>query len=102
MRHTSARNSLVACRYTVPEETTYKSLYRFGPAASKISGARYTRQDNVPAGFSRNGNAEPRLWTSGLSHKPHPNMVLKADYRRFSVVKGQRPHEVNFGIGLAF
>ncbi len=62
----------------------------------------YNTQDNVPAGFSRNGNAEQRLWTSGLSYKPHPNVVLKVDYRRFSAVKGQRPHEVNFGIGLAF
>ena len=62
----------------------------------------YNTQDNVPAGLSRNGNAEQRLWTSGLSYKPHPNVVLKVDYRRFSVVKGQRPHEVNFGVGLAF
>lgn len=62
----------------------------------------FNTQDNVPAGFSRNGNAEQRLWTSGLSYKPHPNVVLKVDYRRFSTVKGQRPHEVNFGIGLAF
>lgn len=62
----------------------------------------FNTQDNVPAGLSRNGNAAQRLWTSGLSYKPHPNVVLKVDYRRFSVVKGQRPHEVNFGIGLAF
>lgn len=62
----------------------------------------YNTQDNVPAGFSRNGNAAQRLWTSGLSYKPHPNVVLKVDYRRFSAVKGVRPHEVNFGIGLAF
>lgn len=62
----------------------------------------YNTQDNVPAGLSRNGNAQQRLWTTGLSYKPHPNVVLKVDYRRFSAVKGQRPHEVNFGIGLAF
>ncbi len=62
----------------------------------------YNTQDNVPAGLSRNGNVEQRLWTSGLSYKPHPNVVLKVDYRRFSPVKGLRPHEVNFGIGLAF
>jgi hypothetical protein len=62
----------------------------------------YDTQNNVPAGLSRNGNVQQRLWTSGLSYKPHPNVVLKVDYRRFSTVKGQRPHEVNFGIGLAF
>lgn len=62
----------------------------------------YDTQHKTPAGLKRNGNAEQRLWTSGLSYKPHPNVVLKVDYRRFSTVSGKRPHEVNFGIGLAF
>jgi hypothetical protein len=62
----------------------------------------YDTQNNVPAGFTRNGNAEQRLWTTGFSYKPHPNVVLKVDYRNFSPVAGKRPHEVNFGIGLAF
>jgi hypothetical protein len=62
----------------------------------------YDTQNNVPAGFKRNGNAEQRLWTTGFSYKPHPNVVLKVDYRNFSPVSGKRPHEVNFGIGLAF
>jgi hypothetical protein len=62
----------------------------------------YDTQDNVPGGFTGNGNAEQRLWIPGISYKPHPNVVLKVDYRRFSTVQGKRPHEVNFGIGLAF
>jgi len=62
----------------------------------------YDTQRNVPAAFSRNSNAEQRLWTLGFSYKPHPNVVLKMDYRNFSPVAGKRPHEVNFGIGLAF
>lgn len=62
----------------------------------------YDTQHKVPAGLQRNGNAEQRLWTTGVSYKPHPNVVLKVDYRNFSPVKGSRPHEVNFGIGLAF
>jgi hypothetical protein len=62
----------------------------------------YDTQFNIPAGFDRNSNAEQRLWTTGFSYKPHPNVVLKVDYRNFSPVSGKRPHEVNFGIGLAF
>lgn len=62
----------------------------------------YNTQDKVPAGFTRNSNAEQRLWTTGFSYKPHPNVVLKVDYRNFSLVSGKRPHEVNFGMGLAF
>lgn len=62
----------------------------------------FDTQRNVPAGFSRNRTAEQRLWVMGFSYKPHPNVVLKVDYRNFSLVSGKRPHEVNFGIGLAF
>ena len=62
----------------------------------------YDTQHNTPAGLTDNRNAEQRLWTTGLSYKPHPNVILKVDYRRFSPVAGKRPHEVNFGIGLAF
>jgi hypothetical protein len=62
----------------------------------------YDTQDNVPAGLPRNRNAAQRLWTLGASYKPHPNVVLKVDYRNFSPIEGKRPHEVNFGIGLAF
>jgi hypothetical protein len=62
----------------------------------------YNTQDEVPAGLARNGSAQQRLWTMGFSYKPHPNVVLKVDYRNFSLVAGKRPHEVNFGVGLAF
>ncbi|MEW6296984.1 MAG: hypothetical protein AB1671_04490 [Thermodesulfobacteriota bacterium] len=62
----------------------------------------YDTQRSVPGGFDRNSNAEQRLWTTGFSYKPHPNVVLKVDYRNFSPVSGKRPHEVNFGIGLAY
>lgn len=62
----------------------------------------YDTQRSTPGGFGRNSNAEQRLWTSGFSYKPHPNVVLKMEYRNFSPVAGERPHEVNFGIGLAY
>jgi Ni/Co efflux regulator RcnB len=62
----------------------------------------YDTQYSVPGGFDANSSAEQRLWTTGLSYKPHPNVVLKVDYRDFSLVSGERPDEVNFGIGLAY
>jgi len=62
----------------------------------------YDTQRSVPGGFDRNSTAEQRLWTTGFSYKPHPNVVLKVDYRNFSLVSGERPDEVNFGIGLAY
>jgi len=62
----------------------------------------YDTQRSVPGGLDRNSNAEQRLWTTGFSYKPHPNVVLKVDYRNFSTVSGKRPDEVNFGIGLAY
>jgi hypothetical protein len=62
----------------------------------------YDTQRSVPGGRDRNSNAEQRLWTTGFSYKPHANVVLKMDYRNFSPVSGKRPHEVNFGLGLAY
>ena len=61
-------------------------------------------QDKMPAGdeFSANGNRKLRIWTPGFSFKPHPQVVLKLDYRNFNTVKGQRAQEVNFGMGFVF
>lgn len=88
-------------------EVGYDVLPLFSPGTEQylapfVRFEYYDTQHNTPAGFSRTSNAEQRLWTTGLSYKPHPNVVLKVDYRRFSTVAGKRPHEVNFGIGLAF
>ena len=50
------------------------------------------------------GKYEHRIWTTGVSYKPHPNVVLKVDYRNFDTVDNdnEREDEVNFGIGFVF
>jgi len=52
--------------------------------------------------YKANLSREMRIWTPGVSYKPHPNVVLKVDYRNFDTVKGHRANEVNFGIGFVF
>lgn len=61
-------------------------------------------QYDMPAGdeFSANGNRKYRIWTPGISFKPHPQVILKMDYRNFDPVKGKRAQEVNFGMGFIF
>lgn len=50
------------------------------------------------------GRYEHRIWTAGVSYKPHPNVVLKVDYRNFDTVDNdnEREDEVNFGVGFVF
>lgn len=42
------------------------------------------------------------LYTAGLSYKPIPNVVLKADYRNFDKAVGTKADEVNLGFGYIF
>ena len=62
----------------------------------------FDTQDETPPGLGRDAGRELRVWTPGLTYKPHPNVVLKLDYRNFSPVEGDRADEVNFGAGFAF
>ena len=59
-------------------------------------------QHKMPAGFSAMGNRTYRIWTPGLSFKPHPQVILKVDYRNFNPRQGRRAQEVNFGVGFVF
>jgi len=59
-------------------------------------------QDTTPPGLTRNNNRQQRIWTPGITYKPHPNVALKVDYRNFSPVSGERADEVNFGMGFVF
>ena len=59
-------------------------------------------QNNMPAGFTANGNRKYRIWTPGVSFKPHPQVVMKVDYRNFNTIKGMRAQEINFGMGFVF
>jgi len=64
----------------------------------------YNTQFQIPSGpqFSRDGADEIKLYTTGLQFKPHPNVVLKLDYRNFNPTKGTKADEVQLGFGLAF
>jgi hypothetical protein len=59
-------------------------------------------QQTVPTGFVRDETKRNQIHTLGLSYKPIPNVVLKADYRNVAAEAGSPADEVNLGIGLVF
>jgi hypothetical protein len=63
---------------------------------------RYNPQQRVPAGFRPDETQDTQLFTVGISYKPHPQVVLKLDYRNFTLAQGERPADVNVGLGFIF
>jgi hypothetical protein len=59
-------------------------------------------QASVGSGFSRDLTKDTDLYTVGVSYKPHPQVVLKADYRNFELRRGNRTDDVNLGLGFIF
>jgi hypothetical protein len=59
-------------------------------------------QQKVPTGFVRDETKRNQIHTLGLSYKPIPNVVLKADYRNVSAEAGTPADEINLGVGLVF
>jgi len=59
-------------------------------------------QQTVPTGFVRDETLRNQIHTLGLSYKPIPNVVLKADYRNVAAEAGSPADEINLGIGLVF
>lgn len=74
-------------------EMSLEPFYRF---------AYYDTQQDVPSGLFRDRTQEITIHTAGLSFKPIPNVVIKADYRNRDSRSGNLPDEVNLGIGFAF
>lgn len=62
----------------------------------------FDTQDDVPSGFSRDRSKDIRAHVVGLQFKPHPQVVLKLDYRNFSPRSGRKADEVQLGMGWAF
>jgi hypothetical protein len=62
----------------------------------------YDPQERVPSGFKRDRTKDTTSYTVGLSYKPHPQVVLKLDYRNFELAKGKRPDDINLGLGFVF
>jgi hypothetical protein len=60
-------------------------------------------QDSVPNGFARVPGNSIQLYTVGLDYKPHPQVVLKFEYRNFNADRERRrADEVNLGAGFVF
>jgi hypothetical protein len=59
-------------------------------------------QDEVPSGYAENRARAFWLFTPGISFKPHPNVVLKVEYRNFQQREGDRADEIGLGMGFAF
>jgi hypothetical protein len=59
-------------------------------------------QHEVPNGFLRDRSQARRLFVPGLQFKPHPNVVLKLDYRNIDPLAGTAADELRLGMGLAF
>ncbi len=62
----------------------------------------YDTLNEVPAGFADDLSKDVELTTVGIDYKPDPQVVVKLDYRNFSLGAGQRPDEVNLGVGWVF
>src|SRR5205823_7555230 len=67
---------------------------------------RYEQLDTVaeaPRGFPDDPSHDREIFQRGLSYKPIPNVVIKADYRNFEVKAGEdRADEFNLGLGFIF
>jgi hypothetical protein len=52
----------------------------------------------MPAGFDSDPANKDRVFTSGLSFKPHPQVVFKGDYQRY------RDNRINdrFNLGMGY
>ncbi len=59
-------------------------------------------QHDVPRGFQRDRSQPRRLFIPGIHYKPHPNVVLKLDYRNIDDWEGEAGDEVSVGFGLVF
>jgi hypothetical protein len=67
--------------------------------------ARYERTDtqaSVPAGFRADPANDSRSWTFGLSYKPIPQVVFKADYQDYDNRAGTGLDRVSLALGYIF
>jgi opacity protein-like surface antigen len=62
----------------------------------------YDTQLDLPSGFSKDRAREIEIYTLGVSFKPIPNVVIKADYRNRDSQSGSLPDEFNMGVGFVF
>ncbi|HVO33271.1 MAG TPA: hypothetical protein VMU17_05090 [Elusimicrobiota bacterium] len=63
---------------------------------------RYNTQGTVPSGYSSDPANDRRVYTMGLSYKPIPRVVLKADYQVRASHGGGGVNQFNAGAGYEF
>ena len=59
-------------------------------------------QHDMPSGFGRDRSKPRRLLIPGINWKPHPQIVLKLDYRYIDSWDGDAGDEISIGMGLVF
>ena len=59
-------------------------------------------QARVPAGATRDPALDQTFWTAGLTYKPIPNVVVKADYQRMDSDADAIQEQMNLGVGYMF
>jgi hypothetical protein len=60
-------------------------------------------QYDVPSGYQANRDRAYWVYGTGLNFYPHPNVVLKLEYRNLNTRgSGELPDEIGVGVGLAF
>lgn len=60
----------------------------------------FNTQAKMPTGFTADSATADRVWTLGLSFKPHPDVVLKSDYQKFA--DNKLNDRFNVGLGYMF
>ncbi|MEI6068147.1 MAG: hypothetical protein WCP96_12455 [Methylococcaceae bacterium] len=66
---------------------------------------RYEKLNTVakaPTGFVSDPTKDQQIFQVGLSYKPIPQVVIKADYRNFVAKQGTLPDDFNLGFGFIF
>jgi hypothetical protein len=59
-------------------------------------------QHDLARGIARDRTQPRRIYIPGIQFKPHPNVVLKLDYRNIDTWSGREPDELRLGMGLVF
>jgi len=88
-------------------EVAYNILDLLAPASKQYVSPffryeRYNTQGTVPEGYSSDPANDRRVYTMGVSYKPIPRVVLKADYQVRNSHGGGGVNQFNLGTGYEF
>jgi hypothetical protein len=88
-------------------ELSYNVLNLLAPASAQYVSPffryeRYDTQAKVPSGYQRNLANDRTVYTMGVSYKPIPRVVLKADYQVRTNHAGTGVNQFNLATGYEF